>query len=276
MGDAIVGICRFSFLGWDDWVGGRFDWQRTSARREKQRKALYAPDRLAWRFTAFEHVMLPSLRAQTDQDFSPWILTSRDLPAPWMQRLQDLCAGTPQIRIILSDATDVEAALQQPLRAAAAANGRPVLQFRVDDDDALGRHFVARLRREAARFDDMAAIAISFPRGLIIRRYDNEPTSYWSLYSSFIGAGAAVRLAEPEKSIFAFRHRLIPQHLTAFSSTEGLNYVILRWHAGDTATEQKGNWFNNAAELTPDAFVELAEDDFGFLLDQDLGFLTDP
>ena len=46
--------------------------------------------------------------------------------------------------------------------------------------------------------------------------------------------------------------------------------------AGDTATEQKGNWFNNAAELTPDAFVQLAEDDFGFLLDQDIGFITDP
>ncbi|NHF71720.1 glycosyltransferase [Paracoccus xiamenensis] len=276
MGDAIVGICRFSFLGWDDWVGGREPWQHTPERREKQRLALYAPDRLEQRFTAFERVLLPSIRAQTDPDFSLWMLTSDALPEPWMQRLHDLCAGVEQISIIVSSAEDVGAALKRPLRQAAKANGGPVLQFRIDDDDALSQHFVARLRREARRLADLPRVAISFPRGLIIRRYGKEEVRYWRAHLPFIGAGAAVRLADPGKSIFAFKHRLIPLEMTALSIVEGQSFVILRWDAGDTATEQQKKWPRNAVEIPPDEFLRLTEGDFPFLLDQDLGFVTDP
>lgn len=276
MRDAIVGICRFSFLGWDDWVGGRETWQHTPARREKQRLALYAPDRLTQRFAAFEQLLLPSIRAQTDPDFSLWILTSDALPEPWMQRLRDLCAGISQISIIVSAAEDVGSALREPLRQAAKANGGPVLQFRIDDDDALSRHFIARLRRAARRLADLPRFAISFPRGLLIRRYGDEPVSYWRAHLPFIGAGAAVRLADPGRSIFAFKHRLIPQEMLALTSVEGQNFVILRWSAGDTAAEQRKNWLRNPVEIPPDEFLRLAEDDFSFLLDQDLGFITDP
>ncbi|MBA4490116.1 hypothetical protein H1S04_04960 [Paracoccus sp. S1E-3] len=276
MGEAIVGICRFSFLGWDDWVGGREPWQHTPARREKQRLALYASERLERRFLAFEQLLLPSIRAQTDPDFSLWMLTSDSLPQPWMQRLHDLCAGISQISIIVSSAEDVGAALMRPLRKAARANGGPVLQFRIDDDDALSRHFIARLRREARRLAELPRFAISFPRGLLIRRYGAEEVSYWRAHLPFIGAGAAVRLTDPGQSIFAFRHRLIPQEIHAMTSVEGQNFVILRWNAGDTAAEQQKNWPRNAVEIPPGEFLRLAEDDFSFLLHQDLGCIFDP
>ena len=91
MRDDIVGICRFSFLGKCDWAettGKDGDTARVMARR---RAMLYAPDRLARRFAAFERLCLPSIRAQTDGDFQFWLLTSPEMPADGLD-LDDLLA----------------------------------------------------------------------------------------------------------------------------------------------------------------------------------------
>jgi hypothetical protein len=55
---------------------------------------LYAEARLARRFEAFETLCLPSIKAQTDPDFSFWILTSPELPAV-AERLRALRRHAP-------------------------------------------------------------------------------------------------------------------------------------------------------------------------------------
>ena len=275
MNDRIVGICRFSFLGHGDWIGMRSDAATRSDRLERQIGMLYAEDRLARRFAAFQTMLLPSIAAQTDGDFELWILTSPELPAAWLARLRALCAPVPQIRIIVSDERTTEDALAAPLAEAAGAAGGPLTQFRVDDDDALSRHFIARLRQRMLRFADMLVVAISMAAGLILRRFDAEPVSYWRSLQRFIGIGVAVRQDVHGLSVFQHNHFDLPRELPAFSDPGGLNYVHLRWDEGDSSIPARQNWSDRHIEIGPEEFGACLVDDFPFLIGADLGFIAE-
>ncbi len=271
--DDIVGICRFSFLGKCDWAETTGKGGDMARIMERRRAMLYAPERLARRFAAFERLCLPSIRAQTDADFSFWLLTSPELPAEWLARLRGLCADLPQVRIIVSDSRDTQDALRQPLLQAAEAAGRPVIQFRVDDDDAFSRHHVARLRRHARRFADLPAFAISYPQGLVFGSYEGEPVSFWRAHQPFIGAGAAVRMRGPGRSIYAFNHFQLPKHFPGLTDVRGLGYVQTRWDEGDsvaTIWARFPKWFQ---PLTAEDFQRDLAEDFPFLQGLDLGFV---
>lgn len=274
MNDRIVGICRFSFLGLGDWIGMRGGGDASPERIAHQAAQIYAPDRLERRFAAFETLFLPWVAAQTDPDFELWILTSPELPAPDMARLRDLCAPLPQIRIIVSAERDCKAALAEPLMQVAQAAGGPVMQFRIDDDDALSRHYIARLRAHMRRFQDMRTVAISMACGLILRSYGDEPVSFWRAKQLFGSAGAAVRMADRSRSVFSRNHFDLPRHFPAFSDIEGLNYVQLRWDAGDSAAPAQMNWDSRHVALALAHFEALIEDDFPFLKNADFGFMT--
>jgi len=86
--DDIVGICRFSFLGKCDWAETTGPDGGDPALMARRRAMLYAGERLARRFAAFETLCLPSVRAQADPDFRFWLLTSPEMPREWMERLR--------------------------------------------------------------------------------------------------------------------------------------------------------------------------------------------
>ncbi|UFM63442.1 putative rhamnosyl transferase [Paracoccus sp. MA] len=273
MRDDIVGICRFSFLGKCDWAETAGQGGNAPALMARRRAMLYAPERLARRFAAFETLCLPSVRAQTDADFRFWILTSPEMPREWLERLRDLCAGLPQIRLIVSDKRETVNALREPLREAADAAGRPVIQFRVDDDDAFSRHHVARIRGHARRFSDLPAFALSYPQGLVMGSYEGEPISYWRAHQPFLGAGAAVRMRGAGRCIYAYNHFQLPKHFPAFTDIGGLGYLQTRWDEGDsvaTIVAKFPKWFQR---LDPDAFQQALAEDFPFLQGVDLGFV---
>ena len=179
MRESIVGICRFSFLGKCDWVDTRSTDGASDEVLTLRQSMLYTEARLRRRFKAFETMCLPSIRAQTDPDFSFWLLTSPELSEPWMQHLAQLCADIPQIRILVSEARLTSDALRPHLRQAARAAGHPVIQFRIDDDDALSRHHVARIRRNAPTFADQPTFAMSNPEGLIFGSLDGREVQYY-------------------------------------------------------------------------------------------------
>lgn len=268
-----MGICRFSFLGISDWAEASAKADESAAVLRRRMAMLYAPGRLARRFMAFETLCLPSIRAQTDPDFAFWILTSPEMPEPWLTRLRDLCADVAQIRLIVSDSRDVVAALRAPLLAAAEAAGKPVIQFRVDDDDAFSRHHVARLRRHAQRFEDMPAFAISYPQGLVFGSYEGAAVSFWRAHQPFIGAGAAVRMRGAGRCIYAINHFQLPKHFPGLTDTRGIGYVQLRWDEGDsvaTIWAKFPKWFQ---ELSATEFQTALAEDFPFLQGVDLGFV---
>ena len=162
----VIGLCRFSYLG----LGGfKVEHETLDARRA----FLYDPARLEERFRLFEAVTLPSIVGQTDADFDLVLAIGQDFPDPWLKRLQDLVAGVPQIRLRGFPPGRHRTVMSRALLDARRPSDLPCLQFRLDDDDAMGLSFVERFRAVAqdlrpfwARHDRMA---VDFNTGHVYR-----------------------------------------------------------------------------------------------------------
>ncbi|CAM3188052.1 Putative rhamnosyl transferase [Paracoccus aminovorans] len=94
----VVGICRFSLLGRGDWrpYRGKPDDEVGRIANEQAAK-LFAPDRMERRLATFEHITLPSLKAQTDQNFIFLVAASELIPEEYKARLQKICDEVPQV-----------------------------------------------------------------------------------------------------------------------------------------------------------------------------------
>ena len=195
----IIGICRFAFLGRGDWIGMRGADAHDAPRLKEQAEWLFDPDRMARRLFTLERICLASVAAQTDPDFRFLVVTSARLPQVWRDRLSQLCAGLPQAELILSDSPDLAGVLRPILMRSARQTGRAALQFRLDDDDAVAPGFVADLRRIGTATAALPEHAISFPRGLSVMCYGDNPPSFWKTWRPFTGAALAVRLAAMAK-----------------------------------------------------------------------------
>lgn len=79
----IIGVCRFSYLG-----EGGFQTQHHDV--ERAARILYEVPRMLRRFAYFENICLPSLAAQTDQDFRLVALIGDTMPFRWRKRLKGL------------------------------------------------------------------------------------------------------------------------------------------------------------------------------------------
>ncbi len=162
----VVGLCRFSYPA----IGG---YKINHDTIEDRKAFLYDEDRIAERFRYFEALTLPALRAQTDPDFTFIVVTGDDLPAPQMERLQDLLADIPQADIQPTAPGQHRAVMQSAINAALKNNAAPSLQFRLDDDDAVSRFFVERLRETAtdcaALIRDNRHLTIDFSKGYLVR-----------------------------------------------------------------------------------------------------------
>lgn len=118
----------------------------------------FSPDdpRAAWRLAMFEALTLPCLQRQSCQDFSLWI---RCHPAH-RERLE---AMDPRLRTFSQRTAreDREIGLN-----ALAGDGEELprfdIQTRLDSDDLVTRHFVARIHKEVERHANSQPLVVSF------------------------------------------------------------------------------------------------------------------
>ncbi|RNF35550.1 glycosyltransferase [Paracoccus methylarcula] len=237
MSNRIVGFCRFAFLGRGDWMGMQRPDATDAGMLAGRARMLFDPKRLRQRLFTLEHITLASIAGQTDQDFDFVILTSDSLPDEWKHRLAQLCDKVPQARLMVSDETDTNRALAPLLDDLSRTHGAPALQFRLDDDDAVGRRYIEKLRSHGRMLAELPRVAIGFPRGLSVITYEGAAPSFWQTHRGFTGAGAAARLQLGSKSIFALNHFSLPQRMPAFTDLSIMGHLVLRWDSGDTATD---------------------------------------
>ena len=158
----VIGLCRFSYLA----LGG---FQVDFKTMEEKRAYLYSPARMEDRFRLFEHVSLPCLREQTDPDFDFVIVTGTSLPREYRDRLHDLTADMPQVRILALEPEEHRPAMARILNEARTDRDAPCLQFRHDDDDAVSIDFIERLRSDSAAcaglLETQRLVTIDYSRG---------------------------------------------------------------------------------------------------------------
>ncbi len=118
--------------------------------------------RLARRFHLFETICLPSLDAQTDQDFVLYIVAPQLLPEHWKARLSQLEAGRKYLRVHYADHTDFTMAdISEGVFD--LIDQQIFYTFRLDDDDALTCDFISRIRKSLR--DSFVGHAMSHCRG---------------------------------------------------------------------------------------------------------------
>jgi hypothetical protein len=162
----VIGVCRFSYPA----LGGFQVDHDTTAAREAY---LYAPARMEERLRTFEALTLPALRAQSDPDFTFLVVIGESLPRAYRDRLEALLAGMPQAVVRAHPPGRHRDVMKRAVNSVREARGLPSLQFRMDDDDAVGRHFVERLRQAASDIRGTIRAnrycAIDFTQGFIAR-----------------------------------------------------------------------------------------------------------
>lgn len=179
----VFGYLRFSYAGRSD--------ARTSRSGEPVEvvaQTLFEAKRMERRFFLFENLCLPSLKAQTNQNFRLCVLASEDMPQVFKDRLQEVTASVPQIEVLYSSADHVTVPFNDWMEKAVAGSTEVAAHFRLDDDDALGQSMIARL--EAATALAPMVRVVSWSRGLYLTHQDG--TAYLLReHFPFIGIGMA-------------------------------------------------------------------------------------
>lgn len=184
---------------------------------------LYDPDRLERRFTYFETLALPSLLFQDDQNFETGILVGDTFPDAARARLDALVADHPSLHIItLPSMNHIQAVKASFDALPQAEDATHVATFRLDDDDAMHKGTVGRVRTLATGIlplrlhDDPFCIA--FNRGFYLDTSDRETPLRECYERAPLGVGMAlVTGLDTGQNVFSRNHRAISQFYDTFT-----------------------------------------------------------
>ncbi|MDF9304491.1 putative rhamnosyl transferase [Tritonibacter mobilis] len=221
----MVGVIRFSLLT-PTFNADRYpDLEAAAA-------AIFAPDRMALRLHLFETLCLPSLVRQSDAAFHLVVATSDRLPAAILQHLQALLAPHDHMQLIQFAPENHYQILKEAYRAVPQQGESHRILFRLDDDDALDRHYVARCKRLAAglvplQTEAVSPIALAFNRGYYLIREEGQPPVVMdSCERAPLSAGTAlVQPVAARGNPYRYNHRKFAQHYTLYSDISVPSFV---------------------------------------------------
>ncbi|PPB79602.1 putative rhamnosyltransferase [Albidovulum inexpectatum] len=219
----VLGICRFSLLVSDGF-------QRMPETLAERRAQLYDPGRMARRMAWFTEVFLPSIAGQTDPDFTLIIATGEDLPEDWYERLVRAVARVPQIEIVR-----LPVGLQADVTRAAIADridprADIVAQFRLDDDDAVARDYVERVRGDfrmflAPVFAMHSVAALDYCHGLTLLPRDGQPEVY-RVTAQSLSCGLTIYMPpDHDRTVLDYAHHLVFRRMPVLSLQDQPMYV---------------------------------------------------
>lgn len=258
----IIGLIRFSYPSTDGF-------SRIDADADVRRARLYSAARMETRFRLFTHLTLPSLIAQLDQDFTLGILIGSDMPETHAARLEKALAIYPRARVIIQPPRQHFAATQAAIRQLTNPDATHLTGFRLDDDDALDRNFIARLRQRAAALLVMHGadrpVVIGCNHGLLLSLdpSGNRVERVTERLPIGIGLAMAAPKGFPE-SIFRRNHRLVPQFYSTFTDAETPAF-IRTVHAGNDSDPYASG---KRADISGEMLDRILADHFPFTAEQ--------
>jgi len=257
------GLIRFSYLSENGFA-------LTQQRRSRVRAVLFDRLRLERRFALFEALTLPSLRAQTDRDFKIAVLTSQDLPEWAMQKLQDLLATVPQATLVTMPPRAHYYAIKKAFNLLPLDDGAThQVTFRLDDDDAIHRETVARLRGMAQAMlphrDAARALILGFNRGFYFEPDSDGPvlSEQYERTPLGVGLGLLNPVGSPE-NIFRRNHRHLAQYYDIYMEVGAPMFVRAVHRDNDSAANPTGRQGRMGKAQIEATLVR----DFGLQLDQ--------
>ncbi|WP_420004057.1 putative rhamnosyl transferase [Arenibacterium sp. LLYu02] len=249
----VIGLCRFSYPA----IGG-FQVEHDSI--EARCAYLYDAKRIEERFRLFETVALPCLRAQSDPDFTLVLVIGDSLPKVHEDRLRDLVADIPQVRIEAHPPRQQRPVMKDILNAARHDLNAPCLQFRFDDDDAVSVDFVERLRASALDCAGLMArhrtVAVDFNMGYAAT-FGAKGIAATAIHRPFYTAALGMYVAgRCQQSIMNFAHQKIARFMPAVSYSDAPMFVRGLHSSNDS--RQKDVRPADVTPLTPDLIEDFA------------------
>ncbi|MGO9428257.1 glycosyltransferase [Rhodoblastus sp.] len=176
----------------------RFNCSNSRSPNDREIPIRSRPGWMEERFELFERYCLPSVLAQTNQNFEWRIYFDRHTSPEHLERARRGIAGRDNIRLVLCDIYGSETA-QEDLARDLPESLEWLVTTRFDNDDALHREFVERLHGEI-RPGTMESL--NFPLGVV---YGQGKT-----YLSRQESNAFISLSEPFvpdfRTVLAIRH----------------------------------------------------------------------
>lgn len=136
-----IGVCRFSLLTTE-----RGGFKDGPVSLEERAAYLFEERRMAVRMAWFTHVLMPSIRAQTDQDFIFVVLASSLMPQKWQDLLTETVKDCAAIRLDFVEPGLHFEVCNSAFHRHTSPDADIIAQFRLDDDDALARDYISRVR----------------------------------------------------------------------------------------------------------------------------------
>ncbi|PSL14266.1 putative rhamnosyl transferase [Shimia abyssi] len=232
----VIGICRFSYPA----IGG-FQVDHGSA--EDRMAYLYDPARMEQRFRSFETFTLPPLRAQTDPDFTFLVVIGNAMPPKYLDRLHSLLADIPQAVVQKHAPGPHRQVMKQAINSVRKQSKAPTLQFRMDDDDAVGVRYVERLREAAYDLSSLMFkhrhIAIDFNQGFIASPHRNGIHAKPTVEHLWTAALAMCVRPGVDITIMNFGHSKLARFMpvTSFTGED----MFIRGHSELNDSRQKKN-----------------------------------
>lgn len=219
----IIGLMRFSYPA----LGG---FSKAAGDPAALMAQLYDPGRMERRFAMFEALALPTLRAQSDQDFIMVFLIGREMPAPWRDRLADGLAGLPWARVVALDPQAHYLATRRAFDRVTAAGVSHVTGFRLDDDDAIDRDFVARMRQRVETLLPATGpdrpLVTGCNRGYFLEQRPGGNVLFEVVEKTPIGLGLAMTTPVGLRdNIFRRNHRHLAQYFNTFTDAGTLSFI---------------------------------------------------
>ncbi len=231
---------RFSFFGKSGW---KSDY---SANPDE----LFDKNRLLKRFWLFENITLPCLKAQTDQDFHYYVLSSKLMPDWAKEKLVELCTKhLDESRFTIGFGPPAYARKYQAwaIKNVAGAD-HPVAQVVLDDDDALSTDYIANLKTHLTNLQskgtldvDKLPYFITFPRGYALSLREKE-LQLWAHKYPFINLGLTMIGTTSQKNILGISHKAAPKLFGYIRDDENLMYIRTLSDVNDSRVDQTVRW----------------------------------
>ena len=210
-----IGLLRFSVLT-PTYYSERFKTLEQTAAH------LFAPERMELRFRLFEALCLPSLARQSDPDFTALVLTAQALPEPWLSRLETLLAPLPNIELRKVGSDKHYPLLRAAYQSVDLGDATHRIMFRLDDDDAVDRDFIARTKRLAAGLvalrDQNAPLIIACNRGFYVDTTQSETEVFDACERAPLATGTTlVAPVDYPNNPYRYVHRKLPQYYDCYS-----------------------------------------------------------
>ena len=230
----VIGLCRFSYPA----IGG---FQVEHETIEDRIAYLYGAQRLEERFRLMETVALPCIKAQTDPDFELIIVIGDQLPKAHRDRLGDITADIPQVRIVEEPPRPQREVMKEIFNKARKDPSEPCLQFRHDDDDAFAVDFIERLRAASRNAEKLTAqhkaVNFDWNKGYVAE-FGTHGIASTDIYRALYPAAMGMQIrGNSPLTIMNFAHEKIGRFMPVVSYNEPPMFV--RSHNGSNDSRQK-------------------------------------